>query len=686
MSKGLKQMVAEATQETAEPVKPVTVSDEAHRALSFKMREWSGWRDATLVMGDPTKYGSPFACCDHNHHQFTANPERLVLNPNRVLLTVTPFRLRQEAVLTGALLHEAGHARYSKWQPRTSGAIKEFKHSDGTPVAKATIALARVMEEPRIEGLMARDAQEGKIGAAGLDWTMRASAAQLLPFTAMTTDPNQKIMDLITSWAIRAGRQHALAGRTDFTVRKWVFNFGALLRTTLVTHLGGVDTAWMDTDKAVVLLHEMILCDDHTGPTMVDLARSVLALLFPETPEGDQPEAGEGCSGAEAGDSGDESESESESGDNGEGDEEGADGEGNTEPEDEGSGEEPGAGDTGTDDTEDDSAEPGASDSTDETDSDEADTESELAKALRAMENAAKSDEVQQAEEQETGGSSGGAGESGDLGGGWRAPSKSEREIQHGAERFLRSLIAPTETSTVTLSDSPSSAIDPAAYAAWKAGGMVRAPMFFKRTRRSVSPQPPVKIAVLVDVSGSMHQLQKPSAILSWALAGAALDLRNFAGRGQQIESCLIHWGDSARVIQRNGQMLPGIREVRCEEGTRAMGEALYLVEEEMPGFFDLSDKPENRLLVQFTDWELSGWGLDEATVRVHAALASGVNMVTVAPHDYSERSSDLPRILGKAKAMRGTSTLMRYNKLFPEQVWDRAAESLAVSGNVARR
>ena len=692
--KGLKQMV-----EDAERPAPVAVSDEAQRALAFKMREWSGWADATLVLGKPRV--SPYAECDHNKHQFTANPDALVLNPNRVVLTVTPFRLKQEAVFTGALLHEAGHARYSKWQPRTPEAVAAFCHSDGSKVSAATMALARVMEEPRIEGLIARDS--GRIGALGLDWTMRAASAHLLPMTALAADPDQKILDLITSWALRAGRQIALNHHTGFQIRPWAGQFTTLMGTTVYEHLVDKDSVDPsgDQNRIASLLIDMITWVEGAvhRAFMVDAAREVLTLLFPETPEDEQPEAGEGCSGqqgqSEKGEKGEKSEQQEPGA---EGDSKaGADGDGETEgdaegdaPEDMDSDADSGEGgatpSTGEDEGEAESSDEGdpSEDAEPERGDGEAetDTESELAKALRSMEEQAKSETEEDADEQsqQTGGSAGGHGGGGDMGEGWRTPNKREREIQKGAERFLRGLIAPTEASKVTLTEAPSAMVDGAALAAWKAGGMIRDPKFFRRTRREVEPSPPVKIAVLVDVSGSMEELQKPSAILSWALASAALDLRNFAGRGQQIESTLIHWGSDARVIQKNGQMLPGIREVPCIEGTSAMAEALDLVAEQLPGFFEVGDKPTHRLLVQFTDWELTGWGSarEAARGRVHKALMSGVNMVTVAPHDYNERRSDLPEFIRLAPFMRGTSTVMRYNKMFPEQVWDTASRALA--------
>lgn len=670
---GLKPLVDSIMQATEPALPPVEVSGEALHNLSVKMREWSGWPDAKVHLGVPV--GSPFARCDMDTRTFTVNADALVLNPNRVLLTVTPFRLRQEAVLTGAMLHEAGHARHSHWMEH--GAV----HGDGTPASKQTVALARLMEEPRVEGLMVRDASE--IGAPGLDWTMRASAAHLIPTTRLTlSNPGQQVMDLIDSWAKRAGRQIGFAQYKGTRLPGWVGQFGSLLHTSLVAHLSqfedplsGETDATAQALKVMSLLQDMILCTDNTGPTMLDTAREVLAILFPET-DGDSDDApmpGDPHDEPEQGDEGESAPSGSEQGDE-DGDEEGTSAPSEDEQDsDEGEGQSPG--DEPGDGEQDSQPEQGEGEGEQDSQPEPSEAEQALAKALADMEAAAASQTEDEAEAEQT---SGGTGGEADLSGGFRHPSKDEREVQKKAEHFLRDLISPTESSKVSLTESPSAMIDGAALSAWRAGGASRDPRFFKRTRREVEPAPPVKIAVLVDVSASMEMMQHPSALLSWAVASAAFDMRNFAGRGQQIESTLIHWGSQARVIQRNGEMLPGIRSVPCNEGTSALHTAMDLVAEQIPGFFDFTDRPLNRLIVNFTDWEL-GWGCrDEVKDRVKQAMEVGINMINVVPSIREvERYSSYPGVMAAARIQRGVSTLVQYNRANPDLIWDEATKAL---------
>lgn len=685
---GLKQMIEKAMSgddEVAamlEEKRPVKISGDAHKAYARLVRKWTGWPNATLKFEEPEV--SPFASCNHKARIIRANPERLLLNPNRVLLKVNPFRLRQEAVLTGALLHEAAHARHTQWVPRNAIDAEAFKHSDGSDVTKAEFALAKVFEEARIEGIIASEAD--KIGAEDLVWTMRAMAAYVVPMTELAVDPAQALVDLLSSWGLRVGRQHALAYHTNHNPAAWVPAFTQLVHVTLVEHfvamgepsgqatvnaltvvkhLGAMATGTDAVQSATFPIDASFVSD--SGPFMVDKAKGVLSMLFPETPPDQMPMAGGGCGAGEPEDQGEgvsdlpedgDEEGEAGAGEPDDTEGEGQEGEGGDSPSDQGEGEGEGEG-TG-----------------------EVDTKSELAKALAAAEGQAseqtktESHEKAQSTDNE-GGMSGGVGPGAPIGGGWRNPTIPEREIKANAEKFLREMIEPNVASKVRITDQPSSMIDGAALAAWKAGGQIKAPRFFQQVKRTVKPTPPVKIAVLVDISSSMDQMQKPSALLSWALAAACLDLRNYAGGGVQIESTLIHWGSTARVIQRNGHPLPGIRVVPCNDGTTAMHHAYELIDEQIPGFFEVKDQPENKLIVQFTDWELNGTSVPRAQEWVGRGLESGASLLSVVPRGFTHRHTKLAPILAETKVQRGRSHLLKYDPSKPNQVWDTAARAL---------
>lgn len=649
----------ESTQGVTLADMPVRVSPDAIKNLSVRMRQWSGWPRTAVVAGIPD--GSPYAHCDMATRTFVVNFDNVVLNPNRVLLSVTPFRLRQEAVLTGVLLHEAAHARHSHW----IGPDKPPVHSDGTPAAQPIVDLAMLLEEARVEGLMAKFAT--KRAAGGLEWTMRAASAALAPTTTLSPFAEQMVMDVIHSWVLRAGRQIALSKHTNYALPSWVSDFNSLLHEVILNHLNTQDvdpsdpwtTPLTETVKVIGLLHDMCAVDEthDADSTMLDLAREVMRTLFPETPPEEMPSAGGGCgAGApgedaggaepgEQGESGGEDQPEGESAGGGQAEGESEDSEGEPEP---------------------------------------SETAAAAQAALSAIEGAAKAEVEADALTQEEAppsplisGKSAGGGPGGGFTGTWRLADARERDIARGAGKFLRDLIDPSETSKRSITDMPAATVDGASLSAWKAGGQRQDPRFFIRTRREQMPTPPVKIAIMVDVSSSMESLQKPSALLSWALSSAAGDLRNFAGRGTQVESCLVHWGNTAKVIVPNGAMMPGIREFPCDQGTDGMHRGLDAVEAEMPGFFDPTESPENRLLVQFTDWDLFGNWRSEVIPRVSRLLESGVSMLSVVPSNFSARRSELSVILSQCKIQRGRNAMIQYDPRDPGAVWQQAAHML---------
>lgn len=704
MGKGLKQMVAEAEAASDYRPEPVAVSGEAFAALSGKVREWTGNKDAALRFGDPRDMGakSPFAATNLDTHEMRVNIDRLLLNPHRVLLTLTPFRLRQEAVLTGAILHEAAHQRHSHWMNQTGDTPllhtpkKGMLKKEERVPTKQTVALARVLEEPRIEGLMAKECN--RLGALGLAWTMRATAAMLLPPTILSDDSEQMVMDIVTSWILRAGRQYAVSYHTSYTPTEWTFDFNSLLVQALAAHFADVDPAHLqglDPQQAANVILDMLVdavqtdAGSDTGPGMIDRAKAILDLLFPETP-GDGPGAPMPGDPHEQGGQGEKappSEGGSEPDTGSEGDEE----EEESEQEDEGTGSEAETGEDGEDNREDwqKLLDEMFGDDKPEPTEEEGDLATEaMQMALSAMEEQADRETKAEGEAESKQApppdpqSAKGVGQ-GDapirMGAGFRDARPEEREVKANAVQFLREVINPSETSRVVLSDSPSPSVDGAALAAWRAGGQVSEPRFFRRTHRTAMPAPPVKVGVAVDVSFSMEELAYPSALLSFALASAAVDMRNFAGRGINVESCLVHWGSKARVIQHNGEGMPGLYEHACDQTTSAMHDAMDLIEVEMPGFHEVSPTPENRLLVHFTDWQL-GSSAPQMVEPMGKALAAGVNILTVVPASWSARGSKLDWILGEAAKsypIMGKHTLMRFDPKRPEEVWSVAQEVL---------
>ncbi len=648
----------------------VKISGTAHQALAQKMREWSAWPNSGLVFEDTTaaEVGAPFAYCDWGTKTFHVNADVLVRNPNRVINSVTPFRLKQEAVLTGVMLHEAAHTRYTRWVPRTPEQAAAFTHRDGSPVSAATMALARCAEEARIEGRVYADA--AGMGVSDLTWTMRVAALTLLPFTPDTTDPAQAIMGWLQSWILRAGRVEAAQ-----LSEPWVGVFTNVLRGALETYFSGKHGDFVVAARKADAVHahmlSMIRNPADTGTLMVDRARNILNLLFPETPEDQRPSVG----GSACAESGGSDSGESEAGDSGEGEGSGSDSDSG-----EGSGSGSGSGS--------DSGEGSGSDSDEDTlIITLAELEADASEATQETDaTASKGQGEGTPPKAHTPGSGAGhGGKPADSAMTWREPGAEDRSLQKHAERFLRELLDASESSADTITDSPSAMVDGAALSAWRASGGTRDPRFFKRTTRNIEPSPPVQVAILVDVSLSMGPMQKPSALLSWSLAAAAMDMQNFAGRGQQISVVLIHWGSAVHLVRSPGERMTNIPNRPCLELTHAFPEAMSVVEQAMPEFFTRGEKPANRLLVNFTDWDFSRWVEPASSRWLAKALHSGVNMLSVTPPSNMLSMTPPSNDYHFSKLMKGVppgytgrvTTLHYDNSTEPSEVWSQAAALL---------
>ena len=651
------------------------ISGSARASLGALYRQWSGWRNGQLKFGQPNPKVSDVAMTLRADRTTTVDPARVVRNPNKVLVRVNPFRLRQEAVLTGTLLHEAAHARFSTWRPCTDEGMKNYVHSDGAPVAPATDDLAQALEEARVEGLMHRaltNPSHELYQWTDLAWTLMIPPMVFIPrldvarLYAEEPDPRQRLMAFLETFILKGLREFV---RDASSSAYWQYH--DLMEQVLKLYFVERDAKPGEEPEAAAkaakkraqdIIRELqrsvtdSITSDHDP---VDRARAILEELFPNTPPEGMPRMGGGCG-------------------------EGMAGEGPGEPgegEDSGEGEGEGEGDGQSEDP-----------SRELSSREQAlahDTQTQLDRAAATKRAAARAGK-KKAEARAAGGEQEPEAVSAQLGNGGgggagagstyhygmrRQPNADNRAEQKRAEQFLRSMIEPAEGRVDSLSESPAATVDGAALQRWKAGGRTGAPRFFQRTRREVTPSPPLKVAVLVDVSSSMNVLQEPSSILSWAIASAAIDLRNFAGRGRQIESTLIHWGDQARVIQANGKPTQGILVAACREGTQAMPEAMDLVEQEIPGFGSLPDKPEHRLLVQFTDWQLWSRCHQGVTEKVGGAVANGVNMLTILPPRYSRGDHD--RLIGEAAATPGAGTVAvaHYDPENPHHVWDYAQQ-----------
>lgn len=692
------------------------ISPQAIETLRGYMKDWSGWDDLKLSLGKPQQ--TSIGETDHLNHHITINPDEVLLNPNKVLTSVTPFRLRQEAVMTGVMLHEAAHARFSTWRPRTPKDRAIWTLADGSLVTPAIEQLAVLVEEARIEGAMAtkyspdigKKLTDADKLTSSLLWTLLASAMKFVPATQLPTDPDEQVMSVISAWVLRSARMdrlpsYVLGGKVNFS--SWSKDYLAILHKTVLNHFERLDLEHPNagdnqastspspkhksgkTRRVLSLLQSMVAWRDIPNtPTKayyssrlkkrifpaalnVEFAAEVIGLLYPHLDDDQVPTPPtSGCGFGQPQDQQDQQDQQEGGQDNGQNQQDQKDQGGQS------------------------NSDGSSSDSTGGSSSSAGSSQNQqlqqiqqqqekLNKALQNLDRKAIQKIQQSVHEivnsreeikldtvlpQYT-----------------QTPTKEDRALADQASKFLRHRIDAAEVMISSLSDTPSANVDGAALSAWKASGQVQSPHFFRRDRRDVRPSPPIQIGILVDISGSMEPMQQPSARLAWSLASAARDLSNFAGRGTQVSMSMVHWGSTARVVVGANDKVQGLHIAPCNEGTHRMGDGLELLEREMPGFLRGSDVPTNRLLIQFTDWEIFGSGFSHAKAVLDLALDTELSMISVMPDENNFLNAGLAqhnRAVGD-HALSPRVKTMTFKKGDDDKVWETATALLNDSSHM---
>lgn len=491
------------------------------------------------------------------HHRIEVDHTVLLRNPEGVLRIVTPFRLKQEAAITGAILHEVTRLRVSDLEEVTEYKVAVTTHSvAGNP---RVLEFARVIEEVRIDNSVEN--------TEGLGWTVRATAAKALG--GIDWDSTE-IMDVMVRSILTAGRFVFQNDPPEWARHEWTWLWGKVAEHLISTYPGR-DVVPME-ERIRTQLDAAMTSAGKSAQRVLSAAHTTLSLLFPDNDAPEIPAPGQagGSTGAEG-------------------------------PDEEYYQDhmETSAGETGSEPSgeSDDPGDPKGTLST------AAGLNTEYEKGFTPI--------------------------------GRRGPGPPDRVVQQAASKFLASVIDPSTSTIRSLDDSPSSEVDPEALAVWRSAGADSEPRFFVRTRRETTPSVPAKIALLVDVSGSMDLLQAPSAQMSWALAAAAEDLSNYAGAGVNVEVVQVNWGSTARVVRHPGDPARTIDFYKCRQGTRAMHEAIELADEALGGsLLSTPERPENRLIVHFSDWVVQARSdlaaeFGAANLR---ALSAGTKILSVEP------------------------------------------------------
>ena len=184
-------------------------------------------------------------------------------------------------------------------------------------------------------------------------------------------------------------------------------------------------------------------------------------------------------------------------------------------------------------------------------------------------------------------------------------PTAADRELYHRAREWMQQQVEPTVTETEHGQWLPTGG------ARLDVRSMVRDDMAghrgtqrtdWSRVSETVKPAPPVKVAIMLDGSGSMSSMARPSASIAWAAANAAADL-------PESRTVSVVYGNAAQVTQAPGH-LPArtVAVSNTDGGTEAFIDAAEMVEQAL--WLDekvADDEPTNVLIIIVSDLMYGG-------------------------------------------------------------------------------
>lgn len=485
---------------------------------------------------------------------------------------------RKHPVLAGVAAHESAHARFSLWDSVENPLPESIPNPDYDPSDPESgpesfkvsgngrlREMASLLEEPRVE----------RLGVSHFSKTwrraMQHSAAHLVleQTDAESAQSDGAVDKAVAFIALVGGRQVAGTVGQTFESRQAVRKVLKAAEDLLIKALPDSPDAYFDISAIVT---EAVYSNKHEDSAFyLECARRILSITHPESK--DDPDGGSG-------------------GRKGEGEDEGKGGSGSKPGEGEGEGSGEGEG--------------------------------EAEAALRAMSEAMSeamdkmvevmAEETRIDAEQDMSGpppTSGGHGAV--LYDNPRAPQVSrheqptadDRALYKRARDWMEAQIEPTITQQEVGQWLPTGGarLDVRAHVRDNlAGHRANQRSDWGRVSETVKPAPPVKVAIMLDGSGSMSSMARPSASIAWAAANAAADL-------PESRTVSVVYGNAAAVTQPPGhQPAKTLAVSRTDGGMEDFDGAVRIVEEALRLDEPTEDdQPTNVLIVIVSDLRYGG-------------------------------------------------------------------------------
>jgi len=226
----------------------------------------------------------------------------------------------------------------------------------------------------------------------------------------------------------------------------------------------------------------------------------------------------------------------------------------------------------------------------------------------------------------------------------YEEPSEGDRALRHRATEWMLNQIEPTITETETGQWLPGGGarLDVRGYLRDNmAGHRGSQRSDWSKVSETVKPAPPVKVAIMLDGSGSMGSYARSSASIAWAAANAAADL-------PESRTVSVVFGSVAAVTQEPGHSAPRKVAVSRTNGpwenfkhaAELVTDALWLDDPIEEG------ESSNVLIIIVSDMQFVGVGQGEAFMRISKEWGEkGFNIVIVGANPGSPMRGSTPRI-----------------------------------------
>lgn len=151
----------------------------------------------------------------------------------------------------------------------------------------------------------------------------------------------------------------------------------------------------------------------------------------------------------------------------------------------------------------------------------------------------------------------------------------------------------------------------------------------WSRKVRKHTEDPNLTVGVLVDISGSMGMAMEPMASTAWILSEAT--------RRVQGKCAMVYYGNDVFPVLKAGQHLEQVKVYSAPDGTEKFDRAFQA----MNGALDLLAESGARLLVICSDLYYGGWEKERTLYWMERCRRNGIAVVVV-PFDYEENAIEV--------------------------------------------